>query len=169
MVKLEKDSSQIAFVHISLADTVSFDEVTIEIKSRLTTQFERINVSYQSSLPSPDTQLPSSNQCPGPACTNDQDGFKFYNIFIILFTILIILLLILLCRPNRRSRHPPRPGASPYVYQSPYPSDSRNSTAPFTTPYNRSDVSPGRRRQSPVLARRATPGSSPRGLFSVTQ
>ena len=169
VVKLEKDSSQIASVHISLADTMSFDEVTIEIKSRVTTQFERINVSYQSALPSPETQLPSSNQCPGPACPNDQDSFKFHDIFIILCTIFIILLLILLCRPNRGPRHSPHTGASPYSYQSPYPSDSRNATAPFATPYDRSHVSPGRRRQSPVLARRATPGSSPRGLFSVTQ
>ena len=142
----------------------------MEIKSRLTSQVDRINVSYQSTRIPISPQFSTVNQCPTSDSTNgDTEAMSIRNLLIIIFTIFVILLLLLLCRKPRRPRPTVRPGVSPYGHQSPYPNDSRNFTETFSTPYNRSDVGTSRRKQSPVLARRTTPGSSPRGLFSVTQ
>ena len=160
-----------AVLDITLADVsiAAFDDVVIEIKSHLTTQIETINISHSSSRPSPIPQFSTGNQCPGPNCPDSNiDTLNLRNIWIILFTIIIILLLILLCRQPRRQRPLPKPGVSPYGFQSPYPQDRSQTDTTFATPYSRTDVSPSRRRQSPVLGRR-TPSSSPRGLFSVTQ
>lgn len=115
--------------------------------------------------------MPRGYPCPGPSCPNAKsDEFSFA--YILIFTVIIAVLVVILCRSNRTSRPIPRSGSSPYGKQSPHPDGSRNPVDSFASspyPFDRSDVSPGRRRQSPIFSRRTTPRSSPRGLFSVTQ
>ena len=167
-VNLHQESES-AFVDISLPDTsiASFSDIIVEIKSRLTSQVARIIVSYQSTRQPISAQFNTVDQCPtSDSAKEGTDVFSGSLFSIIFFTIFVIV--FLLCRTPRRPRSSPHPGVSPYAHQSPYPNDSRN-TQTFSTPYTRSDVGTSRGRQSPVLARRHTPGSSPRGLFSVTQ
>lgn len=154
--------SNIAFLDVEVLEVPSFEGTVIEIKSNLSSQTERVTVnSGVKSL-----SHAQSNECPGPSCP-DADSLQFGNILIGLFTIIVVVLLILICRPARIS-YPTPSGVSPYAGESPYP-DRTASDSAFVTPFNRSDVSPSRRRHSPVFGRRNTPGSSPRGLFSVTQ
>ena len=118
---------------------------------------------FQSTKPTPAASLNTNNakeQCLGPDCQKSSI-FTIYYALLILLTLFIILLLFFVCRPVQRI--PPPSRTSPYLYQSPHP----NRTF-MEGNYSQSDVSPGRRRHSPILGRR-TPGSSPRGLFSVTQ
>lgn len=154
----QNSDANIHFIDIKLADsnTVSFDDVFIEVKSILTSQVERITVSYTSLRPnpSPAPQFNPGDQCPGPSCSKQETGSShLYNILIILFTIIIIILLMLFCRPNRRQRRLAQAGVSPYGKKRLI--DSRNavdSSASTRFSLQRSDVSSSRR-QSPVLPR----------------
>ena len=159
----------VTYIDISLVgDNVpSFHRVIVELKSTLTTQVEPIAVSFTSGVISAGI-VPPSPSCPGPSCPSGKsEEYSLRYLIVILFTILVIIILILVCRRPT----PPRRGESPYGrHRSPYPDETRSPMTSFATPYPySSDVSPSRRRQSPNLGRRGTPGSSPRGLFSVTQ
>lgn len=169
VIRRDDSDPTVVYFDISLVDdrVPSFHRVIVELKSALTTQVQPIAVLFSSGI-----SQPPGNTCPGPSCPVSQsDDFNFGYILYFLFTIVIALLLILLCRGSRQARPVPRGVSSPYGQQTPYPDGTRTSVDSFAGtpyPYNRSDVSPSRRRPSPISLRRTTPGSSPK-LFSVKQ
>ncbi|XP_046861323.1 nuclear pore membrane glycoprotein 210-like isoform X1 [Xenia sp. Carnegie-2017] len=148
----------VAYVDISLVDTKisTLDDVTIEINSDLTFQSETVTIVFQSTKPTPAASLNTNNvkeQCLGPDCQKSSI-FTLDDALLILLPLFVILWLFFVCRPVQRI--PPPSRTSPYLYQSPYPNHIFMDDA-----YCQCDVSPGRRRHSPILGRR-TPGSSPR-------